>query len=142
MTSIIASQSDSGTKPRITVGQIVLAIAAIHTAVGLYIGVGLDPNVDFGGIPPLTAMWNDGVVASVGNDPWRTGLTWFLLWGFVLALVGLLAHQVERAGLALTRSFAAAFGALCILGVVLMPASGFWLGIVPVGVILRRAAPR
>ncbi len=140
MTSINESRSGSSNKPRITVGHIVLAIAALHTVVGLLIGFGLDPSVHFEGGPPLTAMWNDGILASVGEDPWRVGLTWFLLWGFVLALVGLLAHQIERAGLVLTRSFAAGFGALCVLGVVLMPASGFWLGIVPVGLVLRRSA--
>ena len=140
MTSIDNSQSGSSKTPRITVGQVVLAIAALHTVVGLLIGLGLDPTVPFDGSPPLTAMWNDGILASVGQDPRRVGLTWFLLWGFVLALVGLLAHQMERAGLVLTRSFAAAFGALCVLGVVLMPASGFWLGIVPVGLALRRSA--
>ena len=140
MTSIDDSQSGSRNTPHITVGQVVLGIATLHTVVGLAIGLGLDPSVHFEGGPPLTAMWNDGILASVGEDPWRVGLTWFLLWGFVLALVGLLAHQMERAGLVLTRSFAAGFGALCVLGVVLMPASGFWLGIVPVGLVLRRSA--
>jgi hypothetical protein len=125
--------------PRVTVGHVILGIAALHTLVGLMIGVGLDPSVPFEGSPPLTAMWNEGLVDSVGQNPWRVGLTWFLLWGFMLALVGLLAHQMERAGLALTRSFGAAFGALCVLGVALMPVSGFWLGLVPIGMILRRA---
>ena len=125
---------------RVTVGHVILAIAALHTVVGLLIGLGLDPSVQFEGGPPLTAMWNEGILGSVGEDPWRVGVTWFLLWGFVLALVGLLAHQMERGGLVLTRSFAAGFGALCVLGVVLMPASGFWLGMVPVGLVLRRSA--
>lgn len=134
-----AATSTLPVSSRVTVGHVILAIAALHTVVGLLIGLGLDPNVPFEGSPPLAAMWNEGLIDSVGQNPWRVGLTWFLLWGFVLGLVGLLAHQVERAGLVLTRSFGAAFGALCLLGITLMPASGFWLGIIPVGLILRRA---
>ena len=130
-------------RPRFTVGALLIAIAGLHQLVGLAIGLGLDPNAKFPGAPPLVAMVRDGLVASVGiTDPWRVAITWFLLWGFVFALVGLVAHQTERAGVPLSRTFALSLAALCALGVALMPVSGFWLGFGPAYLALRRAAAR
>ena len=126
--------------PRLTVGTMLVAIAVVHQVVGVAIGVGLDPSTKFPGAPPLIAMAREGIIASVGtSDPWRGAITWFLLWGFVFALVGLLAHQVERAGGVLSRAFALSLAALCLLGVALMPVSGFWLGFGPAYLALRRA---
>jgi hypothetical protein len=116
-----------------------LAIALLHQLVGLVIGFGFDPSVGGPGPAPLVAMAGDGWIGSVGADPWRAAITWFLLWGFLLALVGLLAHQTERAGGRLPASFGAAFGALCVVGIVLMPMSGFWLGFGPAWIAIRRA---
>jgi hypothetical protein len=127
--------------PRFTVGMMLGAIAVVHEIVGVTIGLGLDPNAQFAGPPPLVAMVADGFAASVGTDPWRLAITWFLLWGLVLALVGVVAHQSERGGLKLSRSFAVALSMLCVVGVVLMPASGFWLGFGPAWVAWRRARP-
>jgi hypothetical protein len=140
-----ADALSSPPRPIATVGFAMLAIAAIHQIAGIAIGLGLDPSAPFlaeGSAPPLLAMLRDGLFDGVGVDPWRNAMVWFLLWGFLLGVLGLLAHHTERAGLALPRSFALAFGALCVLGVVLMPASGFWLGIVPVAMVLRRAGVR
>jgi hypothetical protein len=125
-------------KDSVTVGAMLLGIAALHQVVGLAIGLGLDPKVKFNGPPPLRAMWADGVFASVGLDLGRIGISWFLLFGFALALVGLLAHQVERHGIALPLGFFTGLGGLCAIGVFLMPASGFWLALLPLLVGLRR----
>jgi hypothetical protein len=128
-------------RPRFTVGALLIAIALLHQLVGLAIGVGLDPSAKFTGAPPLVAMVREGLVASVGTtDPWRVAITWFLLFGFVFALVGMLAHQTERAGVPLSRGFALSLAALCALGVMLMPVSGFWLGFGPAYLALRRTA--
>jgi Family of unknown function (DUF6463) len=116
-----------------------LAIAALHQVVGLAIGLGLDPNVRFEGTPPLRGMWADGVFASVGMNFARVGIAWFLLFGCALALVGLLAHQVERQGFGLPIAFLLGLGGLCAVGVFLMPASGFWLALLPLAVGLKRA---
>jgi pilus assembly protein TadC len=115
-----------------------MGIAAIHQVVGVAIGIGLDPKVKFVGRAPLPAMFEEGLLASVGLDPWRISTVWFLFFGFALALVGLLAHQVERAGLLLPIGFLIGLGAMCGLGVFLMPASGFWLGFIPVYLGYRR----
>jgi hypothetical protein len=126
---------------RITCGAILMAIAMVHQVVGVAIGFGLDPNVAFVGQPPLSAMLHDGIVGSVGLDPWRLAIAWFLLWGFVLGLLGLSVHQAERRGCPPTRKFAVLLGALCVVGIVLMPVSGFWLGLVPAVIAFRRADP-
>jgi hypothetical protein len=128
--------------PRITVGMVLMSIAVLHEVVGVAMGLGLDPNVRFEGLAPLQAMARAGLFASVGTDPWRNAITWFLLWGFLLGLLGIVMHQAERAGIKPSRSFAFTFGAMCIAGVVLMPASGFWLGIVPVWLALSRGSQR
>jgi len=127
--------------PKVTVGAMLIGIAIVHTFVGVLIGLGFDPSIPSTGAPAFGAMLADGVIDSVGADPVRGAVTWFLLWGFVLALVGLVSHQSERAGLAPSRSFAWSFGAMCVLGVVLMPASGFWLGFGPTLIAFRRAQP-
>ena len=126
-------------EPRFTVGAMLVVIAFIHQAVGVVIGLGLDPSVRFDGPPPLVAMARAGVFASVGADLGRGAITWFLLFGFGLALIGLLAHEVERSGARVSRAFAVSLGGLCLLGAFLMPASGFWLGLVPAIVAYRRA---
>jgi hypothetical protein len=127
------------TGPRIYVGSMLMAIAALHQVVGLAAGLGVDPNVKFAGKSPPGAMWQDGLVASVGLDPWRLTTTWFLLFGFALAHIGLLAREVEKLRTTLPTAFPIGLAALCTIGVLFMPASGFWLGFIPAAVALRRA---
>jgi Family of unknown function (DUF6463) len=127
---------------RLTVGAMLMAISVLHQLVGVGIGLGIDPNVKFVGRSPLAAMAKDGGFASVGMDPWRLAITWFLLWGFALMLIGYTTHQSEVRGVAPTRGFGLGLGALCVLGIFLMPASGFWLGLVPVYFTFRRSPRR
>jgi hypothetical protein len=124
---------------RITCGAMLIAIAVLHQVVGIVMGLGLDPTITFTGQPPLPAMLHDGVVNSVGLDPWRQAITWFLLWGLVVGLLGFTMHQSERRGVQPTRSFALLLAALCVVGIVLMPVSGFWLGLVPAALAYHRA---
>jgi hypothetical protein len=62
--------------------------------------------------------------------------------GFALIAIGLLAAQLERSGVAIPWSFIVFFGLLTLTGVVLMPASGFWLLLFPVAVCLIRRLRR
>ena len=137
--SEIALHSPTPPRYRITCGAILMAIAVLHQVVGIVMGLGLDPNIPFTGQPPLAAMFHDGVVNSVGLDPWRQAITWFLLWGLVFGLLGFTTHQAERRGVRPTRSFALLLAALCIVGIVLMPVSGFWMGLVPAALAYHRA---
>lgn len=128
------------TSPTITVGGLLVAIAVVHQLVGVTIGAGLVPGPFASPADaPLTRMWRAGVLDSVGEDPWNGLVTWFLLWGFLLALLGAVLHSLERTGARLPTSFAWGMLATCILGVTLMPASGFWLGAAPIALAFTRS---
>lgn len=77
----------------------------------------------------LADILGRGVYDTVGEDPMAGAVAWFLLFGFVLAIAGLAIHHLERSGSPLPRSLGAAVLALAVLGIVLMPASGFWLAL-------------
>jgi len=66
------------------------------------------------------------------DSPSTRGLFWFLVTGFALIAIGLLAARLERSGVAIPWSFIVLLGLLTLTGVVLMPASGFWLLLFPV----------
>ena len=91
--------------PTITVGALLVAIAAVHQLVGVALGAGLVPGPFASPADaPLVRMWSAGVLDSVGEDPWNSAVTWFLLWGFLLALLGVVLHSIERAGVRLPSS--------------------------------------
>jgi len=58
-------------------------------------------------------------------------MVWFLLFGFLLIYSGAVLDRLERSGGKLSRVLALGLGGLCAVGVLLMPASGFWLGFIP-----------
>lgn len=128
--------------PRVTVGAMVLAIGVIHNLVGLAAGSGLVSAFESSGsLTPLLDMAREGMVATVEPHLERMVFFWFMMTGFVMMMVGWLAHAMER-GPGLPRAFALVFGSFTLAGVLLIPASGFWLGLVPTFVALRRAPPR
>lgn len=119
---------------RIWIGRWTMFVAAGHTVVGLLAGWKVA-----GGVVER------GVFNAVGSDPMTGFIVWFLLFGAVLALLGMAITAIERSGqLALARPLGFGLLALTTLGVVLMPVSGFWL-MYPAVVSLLRAgsvAPR
>lgn len=66
--------------------------------------------------------------------------TWFFLFGLSLALMAVPLHALEKAGVALPKSFGWGLLGLAALGVLLMPDSGFWLVFPPAFAILLRKA--
>jgi hypothetical protein len=75
MASTLGSALDGGAAaspggPRVTVGAVLVGIAAIHQAVGLALGTGLAPGpFASSGEAPLVRMWRAGLFDSVGEDP-------------------------------------------------------------------------
>lgn len=125
----------NSTRPTATVrlrvwkGPWLLAVAALHTVFALV----AFPDV-------LSALWAHGLIDSVGTDPLRGAVAWFVLFGAVLALLGGALLVLERALPCLPlRGLGLGLCALTVLGVVLMPASGFWLAFPPaVAMLLPR----
>ena len=118
------------TKPRIWIGHWLMGVAALHTVFAAVV---------FGKV--LRTMAERGLFNSVGADPLVGAVTWFVLCGFVLALLSLAVTALERSGQTVAlRQLGFGLILLCGLGIVLMPASGFWLAIVPALAMLRKGA--
>lgn len=124
-----------------TVGALLLGIGGVHNLVGLAFGLGWLPPLDgAASITPLLDIGRAGWIGAVEPDPWRMVFFWFVMTGFALMLTGLAAHTIERAGLKLSPAFAGSVGAFSMLGAALIPASGFWLGLVPAWLAWSRRA--
>jgi hypothetical protein len=69
---------------------------------------------------------------AIGEDPMRGAVAWFLFAGFFMALLGLAVDHLEKygAGKKLSALGSGLIG-FSILGIVMMPVSGFWLLLIP-----------
>ena len=105
------------------VGWSLIVIGIIHNTFGLVVGW----NV-------LGEAVNAGLIGVWDNSPENGLFFWFLMTGFVLIALGLLAARLERTGVGIP----VFFGLLTVAGVVLMPTSGIWLLLFPVAVSLIR----
>lgn len=104
---------------KIWIGRWLILVAILHT---------LFAAVVFGKV--LLNIVQRGVFNTVGQDPMTGATVWFLLFGAVLALMGMAIHTLEQSS-DFTSARAIGIGTLLltILGIVLMPASGFWLAL-------------
>ncbi len=110
------------------IGHWLLAVAALHTIAAWMMFR-----------QPFADIARQGVFNSLGHDPAKGVAVWFLLFGGLLALLGMAVTALERQGARATlRAIAWWMLALCVFGVVLMPASGFWLAFPPVLALLFR----
>lgn len=91
----------------------------------------------------LSSIVQEGVFDTVGEDPLRAASVWFLLFGPILFILGMVLVSWEKnSSLPLPKSVGWALLFLGILGVVLMPVSGFWLIFPPVAGILFASSRR
>ncbi|MEJ6007086.1 DUF6463 family protein [Paucibacter sp. AS339] len=109
------------------IGHSLLAVAALHTVFALLVFQ-----------RPLLSIVQRGVFNTVGQDPMSAATVWFLLFGLLLAMLAPAITALERSGDAKTlRRLGWGLLALCSLGVLLMPSSGFWLAM-PAAIALLR----
>lgn len=105
--------------------------AALHT---LYAAVEFQPQ--------LQEIVRRGIFDSVQTDPLVGAVVWFVLFGGPLALLGWAVLLIERnaawAPISL-RPLGAGLLALTLLGIVLMPSSGFWLALPPALALCMRS---
>ncbi|MCH7345455.1 DUF6463 family protein [Pelomonas sp. CA6] len=111
-------------------GRWLMGVALLHTLFGLVVFSA-----------PLARMWQRGLFDTVGADPLLGAVSWFLLFGAPLALLGLALSALERlcATTAPWRALGLGLLGLTALGLLLMPASGFWLALPVAFALLRRA---
>lgn len=110
------------------IGRWIIAIGVIHNLVGLYFFA-----------PVLREIGAAGVWNAVGVDTMRNLAFWFLYTGCLLMVVGYLTDWIEeRTGGALPNAYGWMLLALLLLGVVLIPESGFWLLVPAIASSMRR----
>jgi hypothetical protein len=113
--------------PRVlTAGPIVLAIGILHTLVGLLIGAS-----------PLADIFRAGYIGAVDGHFDRMAILWFLMFGFVLMLLGEAFRGMEQSPEGVPPRLGWLLGAICIAGAAAMPVSGFWLGLIPSVIVVR-----
>lgn len=113
---------------KIWIGRWIILVAILHTLFALVV---------FRKI--LLRIVQDGVFNTVGSDPMTAASVWFLLFGAVLALMGMAIHTLEQSkDFTSARVIGAGTLLLTTLGIVLMPASGFWLVLPAALALLQR----
>ena len=110
------------------IGLWLMGVATIHCAFGV---------IMFGEV--LAAIVRRGVFNTVGSDPMTGAVVWFMLFGAALFICGQTILQLEQAGQPVRAAVGWSLLLLVVLGVVLMPVSGFWLALPPALALLRRA---
>jgi hypothetical protein len=116
---------------KIWIGRWLILVAILHT---------LFAAVVFGKV--FLDIVQRGVFNTVGNDPMTAAAVWFLLFGAVLALMGMAIHSLEQNNnFTSARAIGVGTLLLTLAGIVLMPASGFWLAF-PAAIALIRNKSR
>lgn len=109
------------------IGRTVLGIAAVHTLFGAV----------FFRATVLTVL-REGVVGTIADQPDRGAMFWFFYTGFALALIGMWMDEREAEARTFPGYLVTSLAVLTGAGVLIMPASGFWLLIAPaIGAVVR-----
>lgn len=97
-------------------GHWLMGVACIHLGVALVVyrkTIGL--------------VWERGVFNTVVGDPVIGAVIWSLLFGCVAFAGGMAVDALERGGVPVPASLGGFLLALALIGIVLVPISGFWL---------------
>ena len=108
------------------IGPAIMATAVLHTIVGFIFAS-----------QPLMDVVNAGVFNAVDPHFDRMAAIWFLLFGVMLFLLGMFVQWALQTTGTLPASVGWVFLLMCIVGAILMPASGFWLGIIEAVIMLK-----
>lgn len=108
-------------------GYSLILIALLHQLVGLIIYQ-----------PALAEIINAGVFNTVNPPYWnRDAAFWFLMFGAVFLLLGMAVHWAQEKTGTIPAFMAWGILLICLIGLTLMPASGFWLAI-PVALVMLK----
>ena len=108
------------------IGLWLIVVSAVHTVFAVAV---------FG--DALASILNRGVFNTVGTDPKTGAVVWFVLFGAMLFVCGLAVAELEKSSSGqIPKSIGWSLLAMAIIGVTLMPASGFWLVFPPAIAVL------
>ena len=112
------------------VGRWLIGVSAIHTVFAVAV---------FGEV--LASVVKRGVFNTVGADPMTAAVVWFVLFGAMLFVCGLAVAELEASSPNhLPRSIGWGLLAIAVVGITLMPASGFWLVFPPaIALLLKKS---
>lgn len=107
------------------IGTILMVIAVLHEIVGLFFYR-----------EALIDILNAGFFNTVNPPYWqRDAAFWFLMFGAMLFLMGWIAQwMLDNTG-TIPKFYSWGLLVVCVIGVMMMPASGFWL-VIPVAIIM------
>ncbi|MDZ4814486.1 MAG: DUF6463 family protein [Pseudomonadota bacterium] len=110
------------------IGSWIIGVSLLHTVFAMIVFKSV-----------LLTVIQRGVFNAVGTDPKIGAVVWFVLFGNALFICGVAVLALERGSAAIPRSLGWSLLVLTILGVVLMPSSGFWLAFPPaIALVLRK----
>ena len=112
-------------------GRLLMGIAVIHFVVGLRVGRGA-----------LARIAQDGFFAALGAHLDRNLLFWFLFASPMLWIIGQLVVWADAHGLRPPAWLGWQVLTVSLVGLALMPRSGFWLVLVPAVLLLAASRPR
>jgi len=113
---------------KIWIGRWLIVAALLHTIVGFIMGG-----------PTLMAMLRGGPFNSVHGQPITGVVIWFLMFGAPLAGLGMAINELEHsAQFASARALGIGAALVIMVGIFLMPISGFWLAVPPAIALLCR----
>ena len=102
-----------------------MAIAILHEVVGLFFYT-----------DALNDILQAGFFNTINPPYWeRDAAFWFLMFGVTLLLMGWVAQWMQDNTGTIPRFFSIGLLLMCIVGVMMMPASGFWLAI-PIAIMM------
>ncbi len=102
------------------IGKTLVGIGLLHTALGLIF------LREIGAL-----LLAEGLFNTVNRQPPREAFFWFIFAGLEMILLGLLVHDYERRRLAFPRFLGWFLLGLALITVLIMPASGGWLVLLP-----------
>ncbi len=106
-----------------------MAVAVLHEVVGVFFY--FDTLVDIG---------EAGIINTINPPYWqRDAAFWFLMFGLMLFLCGWITHWLISQTGRLPSFWGWSLLAVCAIGVILMPASGFWLAMPIAWLMLQQA---
>ena len=113
------------------IGYVLIAIAVLHTVAG---------PIFYS--QPMKDMLQAGIFNSITPPYWdRDAAFWYFVFGAMLAVYGAMTQWLLNTVGYMPRFWGWSLLAICLVGVVFMPASGFWLGILPAVAMIRQSTP-